>query len=75
MDDLIQTITRLRRATTNRDVLAVCDALEGYLLVKPAPVSTPEQVRQRFDKKTYQRMLMRERRALAKLLKPLKLSK
>jgi hypothetical protein len=68
MEELIQTITRLRRATTNRDVLAVCDALERFILdrAKHVAISACEKVKPRFDKTAYQRELMRKRRAKAK---------
>jgi hypothetical protein len=50
-------IARVRRAMPrNQDVMAICDAAEKSLVaVKP-----------RFDKKTYQRELMRKRRAAGK---------
>ena len=39
---LIETATRLKRQTTNRDVLALCEAVLG--LVTKAPVQFPERL-------------------------------
>jgi hypothetical protein len=64
--NLLDKISSVRRQTRSRDIVDICDALEKFLLVRPLPVSAPEQIRPRFDKTTYQRELMRKRRARAK---------
>lgn len=65
--ELLQTIARVRRAMPrNADVMAVCDAAEraepreGKTKVN-VPLAPPK-----FDKKIYQRELMRKRRAEGK---------
>ena len=71
-NELSQTIGRLRRAQPrNPDTMAVCDALEAKLVkVEPrAPIEVvrkPPDSRPGFNKKTYQRDLMRSRRAALK---------
>lgn len=61
----LETATRLRRSTTNRDTLTVCDALLERLVSadgesrKRAPNGT-------FDRKTYMREYMRKHRAADK---------
>lgn len=70
LTELTQTIARVRRAMPrNADVMAICEALEAHL--KPAveitaglPATPAEKAP--FDKKTYQRELMRKRRAQKK---------
>ena len=65
-----ETISRVRRQTRSQDVLDICDELESRLRVGAAVTSALEHVRgvkPRFDKTTYQRELMRKRRAKAKL--------
>lgn len=76
--DLTQAIGRLRRAQPrNPDTMAVCDALERMIVgkaTKPAVEAKPPEWRldavkeggQKFDKKAYQRALMRKRRAKQK---------
>ena len=55
-NELVAAIARVRRAMPrNQDVMLICDAAEKSATVKP-----------RFDKKTYQRELMRKRRAAGK---------
>jgi hypothetical protein len=55
-NELVAAIARVRRAMPrNQDVMLICDAAEKAVTVKP-----------RFDKKTYQRELMRKRRAAGK---------
>lgn len=39
---LIETATRLKRQTTNRDVLALCEAILSAGLVTKAPVQMPD---------------------------------
>ena len=53
-NELVAAIARVRRAMP-RNVMLICDAAEKAVTVKP-----------RFDKKTYQRELMRKRRAAGK---------
>lgn len=65
--ELRAVIARLRRSTRNADVLDICDALEARLATAAlAPQSNPLDKpldKAPFDKKTYQRDLMRKRRA------------
>ena len=58
--DILDAIKRLKRATTNRDVLLVCDTLEQLLL---KPQKAPEGPKVKFDKVAYQREYMRRWRA------------
>ena len=61
MHDLRQAIDRVRRAMPrNADVMMLCDALEERLVSAAAATPPPAP---KFDKRTYQRNLMRERRA------------
>ena len=68
--ELRATIERLRRSTRNADVLDICDALEARLATEALdPQSNPpldKANKPPFDKKTYQRDLMRKRRAAEK---------
>ena len=75
MDDIRQAIDRLRRSQPrNPDTMAVCDKLLELISQPIAPACLPETLaaippsggRPPFDRKTYQRELMRRRRALAK---------
>lgn len=65
--ELRAVIERLRRSTRNTDVLDICDALEARLATQAlAPQSNTldkPSNKAPFDKKTYQRDLMRKRRA------------
>ncbi len=59
-NELLATIARVRRAMPrNEDVMAICEAAEKSLIVQPAE-------KKPFDKKVYQRELMRKRRAEGK---------
>ena len=58
--EVMETIKRLRRNTTNRDVLLVCDTLEKLLL---KPQKAPEGPKAKFDKVAYQREYMKRWRA------------
>lgn len=57
MESILQVTARLRRHTRNADVLRVCDELESLLRQTGAPM------KKGFDRKTYMRNYMRERRA------------
>jgi len=69
--ELMVTIARVKRATTNPDVLAVCEALEGLLVravaavpaKKDSPWRNPETGK--FDKRAWQREYMRKYRKSA----------
>lgn len=68
--ELRAVIARLRRSTRNADVLDICDALEARLATAAlASQATQSNTLDKpldkapFDKKTYQRDLMRKRRA------------
>ena len=69
--ELRAVIEKLRRATRNTDVLDICDALEARLAMAALapqsnqPLDKPL-AKAPFDKKTYQRDLMRKRRAAEK---------
>lgn len=63
MSEIIQTIARVRRAMPrNKDVMDVCDALERELVT----VAPSGEAKQKFDRRSYQRELMRKRRAEGK---------
>lgn len=76
MDDVAQAIGRLRRAQPrNPDTMTVCDRLEQLLAcgeavtqlaVNEPTVGSNPTGSAKFDKKTYQRDLMRKRRAAGK---------
>lgn len=59
-NELTQTIERLRRATTNRDVLFVLDECEKLMRAQRQPAAKPKR-----DRREYMRELMRKRRAKA----------
>lgn len=54
---LLDKIVHVRRQTRSADILEICNELEKRLLLEDKP---------RFDRTTYQRELMRKRRAEAK---------
>ena len=68
LTELMQVISRVRRAMPrNADVMIICEALEAHLT--PAAELTailPSMEKVPFDKKAYQRELMRKRRAEGK---------
>ncbi len=58
-NDLLATVSRVKRAMPrNADVMAICEALERRLIEAPPPAEKPK-----FDRRAYQRELMRKRRA------------
>jgi hypothetical protein len=62
-ESIVAIAHRVKRATTNRDVLALCDhVLSGV----PVPVVVPLPPRPRFDKRAYQREYMRKLRSKGK---------
>jgi hypothetical protein len=62
--EVTKLIERVRRATRNADVMAVCDALESLIQKPVAEIVNERQAT--FDRKAYQRDLMRKRRAEGK---------
>jgi hypothetical protein len=61
-NELLAIIAKVRRAMPrNADVMIVCDAAEQFVVKIVA-----SQLKPRFDRKTYQRELMRKRRAEGK---------
>ena len=74
--EAIKRIERLRCRTRNQDIIWVCDELERRLLGEqgaPLPgdvaAAVSPQLQAAFDKRGYQRDLMRRRRAAAKGVK------
>jgi len=57
MESISQLIARLRRSTRNADILRLCDEHEALLRQSGAPM------KKGFDRKTYMRSYMRDRRA------------
>jgi hypothetical protein len=70
--ELLAVVHRVKRGTTNRDVLVVCEELEKRLLMRPVSLTGGKGNNVSltavggFDRKAYQRELMRKRRAKLK---------
>jgi hypothetical protein len=65
--EIMAVIGRVRLATRNRMILDLCDEAERLVLAPP-PTATAliQPAKPRFDKRAYQRDLMRKRRSAAK---------
>ena len=59
---LIAIAASVRRMTTNRDIVALCDGVQEMLAVRIEP-AIPKQGGTRFDKVAYQREYMKRWRA------------